>query len=94
MDPAVRDAMLRRGEALLMIGDISGARRFLERAADGGSAAAAMAMAETYDPALLASRGVIGLPADRSAALDWYRRALTLGANAAAARIFAIEATR
>jgi hypothetical protein len=94
MDPALRDSMLRRGQALVAIGDISGARRFLERAAQGGSAAAAMAMAETYDPGSLARLGVIGLPADPAAALSWYRRALALGAAEAAARIATLEAQR
>jgi hypothetical protein len=94
MNPALRDAMLRRGEALAALGDISGARRFLERAAEGGSAAAAMAMAETYDPRALARLGVIGLTPDPAAALTWYRRALALGAPDAADRIATIEAPR
>jgi TPR repeat protein len=79
MDPALRDAMLRRGQALLGQGDISGARRLLERAADGGSGEAALAMAETYDPRSLAQRGVIGLAPDPAAAQRWYRRAQELG---------------
>jgi TPR repeat protein len=86
--------MLRRGQALIEIGDISGARRFFQRAADGGSAAAAQAMAETHDPRILARRGVIGLAPDREAALSWYRRALDLGAPEAASRITSLEAER
>jgi hypothetical protein len=75
LDPALLATMLRRGEALLEIGDISGARRFLERAAEGGSAAAARALAETYDAALLARRGAVGITPDPAAAAAWYRRA-------------------
>ncbi|PWS36175.1 hypothetical protein DFH01_13305 [Falsiroseomonas bella] len=94
MDPALRAAMIRRGQSLIAIGDISGARLFLERAARGGSADAAMALAETYDPGHLARLGVIGLPADPAAALSWYRRALALGAPGAAARIATLEGPR
>ncbi len=85
-------AMLRRGEALFAAGDISGARRFFERAAAAGNAAAARAMAETYDPRVLAGLGVRGLVPDRAAALDWYRRAAALGATDVAARIATLEA--
>ncbi len=79
-DPAQLAVMLRRGEALMAIGDIMGARRFFERAAASGSAAAARAMAETYDPHILAERRAVGLPPDPAAALAWYRRAAALGA--------------
>jgi hypothetical protein len=94
MEPAMQAVMLRRGQALLAIGDISGARLFLERAASRDSAAAAMALAETYDPGRLAGLGVIGLPADPAAALSWYRRALGLGAPEAADRIATLEGSR
>jgi TPR repeat protein len=85
-------ALLRRGEALLAGGDISAARSFFERAAAAGNANAARAMAETYDPRVLAGLGVRGLVPDRAAALEWYRRAAALGAPDAAARIAALEA--
>ena len=39
-----------RGDAMLAIKDISGARRFYEVAANAGNAPAAMALARTYDP--------------------------------------------
>ncbi|HEV7268099.1 MAG TPA: hypothetical protein VGN83_24810 [Falsiroseomonas sp.] len=92
--PALVDALLQRGRALIEVGDISGARRFFERAADAGSAAAALAMAETHDPRTLARQGVIGMPPDREAALSWYQRALLLGAPEAAPRITSLEAQR
>lgn len=85
------DAMQRRGAEMLARGDISAARRLLEPAARAGSATAAQALAETYDPATLAERGVIGLPPDRAQALFWYRRAAALGA-AVAPRIASLEA--
>lgn len=91
-DPAVLSALLRRGEQLLAIGDVSGARRFFERAANGGSGQAALAMGQTFDPAGLAAIGARGIPPDRAAALSWYRRAAALGEADAAPRIAALEA--
>jgi TPR repeat protein len=85
--------MLRRGEALLEIGDVSGARRFFERAAQSGSAAAALAMGATFDPLHLAAIGARGIPPERATALRWYRRALALGAPEAQRHIEALEAT-
>lgn len=79
--PGQITVLLRRGKALLAIGDISGARRFFERAAVGGSAAAARAIAETYDPRILAEQPAFGLMPDQAAALAWYRRAAALGAG-------------
>lgn len=88
------EAARRRGEALASVGDISGARRFLERAARAGSGAAAMAMAESFDPHVLARRGVIGMRPDTDAARLWYREALMLGVVEAAARLNLLEAER
>jgi len=92
MSPAETETARRRGEALAALGDISGARRFLERAALAGSGEAALAMAESFDPQKLAARGVIGLSPDRAAALTWYRHALALGVADAAPRIARLEA--
>jgi TPR repeat protein len=58
----------------------------------GGSGVASLAMAETFDPQALARRGVLGLEPDRAQALLWYRRAVALGAEDAAARIAILEA--
>ena len=91
--PALVTAMLRRGEALLEIGDVSGARRFFERAAQSGSGPAALAMGATYDPLQLAAIGARGIPPERATALRWYQRALALGAPEAQRRIQALEAT-
>jgi len=92
MSPAEVEAARRRGEALAALGDISGARRFLERAALAGSGSAALAMAESFDPQKLAERGVIGLSPDRATALTWYRHALALGVAEATPRIARLEA--
>lgn len=92
--PPILAAMLRRGEALLATGDISGARRFFERGASLGSSAAARAMAETFDPATLANRNTRGLQPDPVQAVQWYRRAEELGATDLAPRISRLEAAR
>jgi TPR repeat protein len=86
-------ALVRRGEALLAIGDISGARRFFERAAQSGSAAAALAMGGTFDPRVLAQLGARGIAPDRAAARTWYQRAAALGEAEAAARISALDSS-
>lgn len=71
---------MRRGDALLAIGDISGARRFYERAAEAGSPEAAIAAGRTHDPAVLATLGARGIRPDPEAAATWYRRAEALRA--------------
>ncbi|MDI3307911.1 MAG: hypothetical protein QJR07_12490 [Acetobacteraceae bacterium] len=80
LEPAFIAALMRRGEALLAIGDISGARRFYERAAEAGSPEAAFAMGRTHDPSELAAMGARGIQPDPEAAAAWYRRAEALRA--------------
>jgi TPR repeat protein len=92
--PAVIGAMLLRGEALMAIGDISGARRFFERAAASGSGTAALQMGASYDPAELARIGARGIPPDPARSLAWYRYAQSLGEARAAERIATLEASR
>ncbi|MFC7541617.1 hypothetical protein ACFQU2_22110 [Siccirubricoccus deserti] len=74
-------ALMRRGDALLATGDVSGARRFYERAAEAGSAEAARAAGRTHDPAALAALGARGIRPDPQAAAAWYRRAEALAAS-------------
>ncbi|WP_135468224.1 hypothetical protein [Crenalkalicoccus roseus] len=92
VDPAVTEALLRRGEALLALGDISAARRFFERAAAVGSAEAALAAGGTYDPAILRGLDARGILPDPALAAAWYRRAAALGAAEAEARLAALAA--
>lgn len=78
--PAGRaDALISRAASILATGDIGSARLVLERAAEGGSAAAALALGETYDANQLARRGTIGTVADKAKAQLWYERARVLG---------------
>ncbi len=80
-DPALTRLLLRRAEAMLALGDISGARRLLERAEATGNVDAAIRLAETYDPAFLPSLNTRGLQPDPAIALGWYRRAAARGAS-------------
>ena len=71
-------ALVRRGDTMLAIGDISAARLLYQRAAST-SGQAATAAGKTYDPAFLAQIGARGIRPDPAAAAEWYRKALALG---------------
>ncbi len=71
--------LLQRGQAALAIGDITAARLLYERAADAGSAEAALALGKTYDIRFLLDTGAPGSAANQDVAANWYRRAADLG---------------
>ena len=77
--PEMLAALVRRGDAMMAIGDVSAARLLYERAAAAGSGAAATALGRSYDPAALATLRVRGLRGDAAAAAAWYRRGVSLG---------------
>lgn len=68
-------ALLKRGEQALGLGDITAARLMFQRAAEGGSAAAAVSLGKTYDPSYIAP----GRKPEPANAIAWYRKAVTLG---------------
>ena len=68
-----------RGDEMLAIKDISAARKYYEYAANAGSARAAAALAESYDPAFLTQLGAVGIRPDPALAAAWYGRAVALG---------------
>jgi len=68
-------ALLRRGDEVFALGDISTARRFYERTIPAGSSLGARGIARTYDPAVL-GRG--NPAADPAAAAAWYNMATAL----------------
>jgi len=53
-----------RASLLLSQGNVGAARIVLERAAETGSAPAMFALAETYDPTILAAWGTLGTQGD------------------------------
>jgi hypothetical protein len=88
---AVGDAkvefLVERGNALLRGADAVSARHFFARAAETGNAAAAAAMAASYDPLYLERNAIRGVNADPEQAAAWYRVAIARGDQAAALRL-------
>ena len=81
------DALLARGDSLLATGDVAAARLFYQRAAEQGSAAAATAVGQTYDPAVLDLLRVRGVRGDSRLAAEWYRKAIAAGDQQAEIRL-------
>jgi len=75
--------LLARGDALFDNRDIASARLFYERAADAGSAEAAIRLGATFDPSFLARARLTGARGDAAVAVKWYQRARELGAGEA-----------
>jgi hypothetical protein len=78
--------LVSRGAAFIASGDIAAARLVLRRAAEGGDVGAALALAGTFDPNLLARRGRPEL-ADAAQARLWYQRAKQFGSAEAPQRL-------
>ena len=87
-------ALVIRGDDFLSAGDIVSARRFYERAADGGDRGAALRLSATFDPAFLSWIRVRGIPDDPVQASSWYRRAVDLGNPAAQGHLQNLEQQR
>ena len=81
MPPSEALALIARGQKRMKMGDIALARLLFERAALGGSAQAAFALAETYDPNQIWKLGAIGLVGDAQKARRWYLQSQILDAN-------------
>jgi hypothetical protein len=80
-------ALIDRGSDLLKRGDLASARLFLRRAAEAGSADAALMLGSTFDPLTIEQLGAIGVAPDVARARQWYERAVELGSDAAAQRL-------
>ena len=78
-------ALITRGDALIIKGDVASARLFYERAADAADGQAALRLGESYDPAFLERAHLTGARGDVQTAARWYRRARELGASEAEA---------
>ena len=68
-------------------GNVFAARKFFERAVQGGLAQSAVALAATYDPDELSKMKVIGLQPNVEEARKWYEKARELGAFEATERL-------
>lgn len=87
LPPEIVADLLRRGDAMLTIGDISAARLLYGRAADSGDGRAATQLGKTYDPAFLSKIGAWSVPTDAITAAKWYRKAMALGDAEATERL-------
>lgn len=81
--------MIKRARQHVDLGDITGARLLLERAASARQPNALMALAETYDPAILTKWGVRGLKGDPGKARELYQAAAESGLAEARTRVLA-----
>jgi TPR repeat protein len=80
-------ALLKRGQDLIAGGDIASARLILTHVAEAGNADASFILAGTYDPAVLATRRVVGVQPDPAKARAWYTRAAEQGSSEAKRRL-------
>lgn len=80
-------ALVMRGEAFIANRDLASARLLLQRAADAGSATAALALASTYDPLVIQNLGAAGGEPDVARARKWYQRAIELGSRVASQQL-------
>ena len=72
-------------------GDVTGARELLAAAEDGQQGPVSFALAETFDPNMLAAWGSRGVASDVTRARALYRKALDLGVSRAQARLDALR---
>jgi hypothetical protein len=81
------NTLIRRGKSLLNDGDFSGARVLFERAANAGSAEAALALGSTYDPNVISRLGALMVKPDIESARKWYQLAAERGSAAASLQL-------
>jgi TPR repeat protein len=80
-----------RGLVAFAKGDLSSARLYLERAAELGDPRAFVALADTYDPSVLAKLGVVCAPGDAQRAKDYLVKAAAAGVVSAKDRMAALD---
>jgi hypothetical protein len=83
-----------RAEVFLKSGDFAAARVLLRRAADAGSASAALMLGGTFDPVVIDELGAVGVQPDIAQARQWYEKAVELGSDVAAQRLVRLAQTR
>jgi hypothetical protein len=87
LDPQEIELLMKKGEQFIAAGDVATARLSFQRAAEAGDTTAALALAATYDPTILAKLGVMGMGADVEKARIWYRVAESYGSTEATQRL-------
>jgi TPR repeat protein len=86
------EVLLRRSEELMREGGIAAARLIYEELANRGSGRAALALAQTYDPAFIPPSATSAVKPDVETALKWYERAAIYGSDEARQRIAVLSA--
>lgn len=94
LDSGELEMLVKRGNEFIANGDLAAARLLLRRAAEAGSAEAALAVGATFDPVVMQRLGAIGTTPDIVQARQWYQRAAELGSNAALQRLAGLDAAR
>jgi hypothetical protein len=79
--------LINRGTDSLKSGDLVSARLLLRRAAEAGSASAALTLGTTFDPLVIQQLGAMGVVPDVAQARQWYEEAAELGSDAASQRL-------
>jgi hypothetical protein len=87
-------AFVNRGNNLLKEGDFAAARVLFERAANAGSAEAALALGSTYDPLAIKRLGAIAVKPDMESARKWYQIAVDRGSAAATLQLANLPPSR
>jgi hypothetical protein len=87
LDPENISLLIKEGEKHSATGDVVTARMIFQRAAEAGDATAALALAATYDPVMLAKLGVMGMGSDVEKARTWYLMAESFGSAEAKQRL-------
>jgi hypothetical protein len=86
-DTARIDELIAHGRKMVDVGYFPGARAYFQRAAEAGSADAALSVGKTYDPAFIEEIGAQGIKPDTRQARIWYERAKALGNKDADAQL-------
>jgi len=85
-------ALIKLSQDFVRNRDFASARLLLRRAAEAGSAAAALSLGETFDPLLIRRLGAIGAQPDVAKAREWYQLGAQLGSNTAAQHLAKLAA--
>jgi hypothetical protein len=85
--------LINRGTDSLKSGNLASARLLLRRAAEAGSASAALMLGTTFDPLFIQQLGTIGVVPDVAQARQWYEQAAALGSEAASERLVKLPHT-
>jgi Bacterial SH3 domain len=89
-DTARIEELMAHGRKMVDVGYFPGARAYFQRAAEAGSADAALLVGKTYDPSFIEEIGAQGIKPDVKQARVWYERAKALGNKDADAQLLAL----